>query len=103
MLLHRAAMHKDPSARLRSDAKKNLQPNSSLLILDFQTALVCQESVEATEVARQQMTWKYLCKLLNVTVGCASCVAAGFLGTVPQRRAEVKFGGIQPSVSVQQI
>ena len=42
-------------------------------------------------------------KLLNVTVGCASCVAAGFLGTVPQRRAEVKFGGIQPSVSVQRI
>jgi hypothetical protein len=60
MLLHRAAMHKDPPARLRSDAKKNPRPNSSFLILNFQTALVCQESAEATEVARQQMTWKYL-------------------------------------------
>ncbi len=30
-------------------------------------------------------------KLLNVTVGCASCVAAGFVGTVPRRRAGVSL------------
>ena len=42
-------------------------------------------------------------KLQNVTAERGSCVAAVFLGTVPRKRAGVKFGGIQPSVSVQRI